>query len=278
VVVPPKPEPAAGGDEILQATPGVKAMKKNHLVCLVFLLLFVPSALAQNLEEVVVEAEGTYLMGDRDSKQTARELALYEAKRMALEKAGTALASSTRIENYEVVKDEILNRAAGRLKVEVLEEKWEHCDATMRVRIRIRAKVKPEYLEVDLNDRQVSDSSLQVVSHSYSTDFNQKEHFQINLSRKNDPGNAIAKIYPLIRQQQYAVAMQKIKKLQNIYPNLARLYVLEAKIFYELHRKRESIKALRHACSLGSDWACQRLKNFQHPPPILRKRRPIRQR
>ena len=221
------------------------------------------SALAQDREEIVVEAEGTYLMGDRDSKQTARELALFEAKRMALEKAGTVLASSTRVENYEVVKDEILSRAAGQLKVEVLEEKWEHCDATMRVRIRIRARVKPQYLEVGLDKDQSLTSSTQILSPSLPSNSYQKQPSPGSLPDHIDPGKLIAEIYRLIRQRQYHPAMQKIKKMQTIYPNLARLYLLEAKIHHETHKERAAIIALRRACSLGSKWACERLRKLQ---------------
>jgi len=236
------------------------------------------SALAQDTEEIVVEAEGTYLMGDRDSKQAAREMALFEAKRMALEKAGTVLASSTRVENYEVVKDEILSRAAGQLKVEVLEEKWEHCDATMRVRIRIKAKVKPEYLEVGLDQDQSPASPTQTVSPTLPSNSYQKQPSPGSLSEHTDPGKTMAEIYRLIRQRQYRPAMQKIKKMQTIYPNLARLYLLEARIHHEIHKERAAVIALRRACSLGSELACDRLKKLQQTSRAIRKktRMPLR--
>ena len=55
----------------------------------------------------------------------AREKALDEAKRMAVEKAmGTTIESRTAVENYQVIKDQILSRSAGYLKdLKILEEK-----------------------------------------------------------------------------------------------------------------------------------------------------------
>ena len=55
----------------------------------------------------------------------AREKALDEAKRSAVEKAvGTTIESRTAVEDYQVVKDQILSRSAGYLKnINILEEK-----------------------------------------------------------------------------------------------------------------------------------------------------------
>ena len=58
--------------------------------------------MADNVIEV--EAKGSYLMGDGNSKQLARQLALFEAKRAALETAGKYLAHKTLIPFYEMKK------------------------------------------------------------------------------------------------------------------------------------------------------------------------------
>ncbi|MDY7001826.1 MAG: hypothetical protein SVS15_08605, partial [Thermodesulfobacteriota bacterium] len=129
-------------------------MKPIKIVVLIFclcLMLTPGLSRAQEDEAVEVEAEGSYLMGDRDSKQDARQLALFEAKRSALEKAGTMLSSETRVENFELVKDEIYSQAAGRIQSEIIEEKWESVGQgrTMCVRLRIRARVSPRDLQYE---------------------------------------------------------------------------------------------------------------------------------
>ena len=55
----------------------------------------------------VVVSEGKYVMGDLDSKKDAKALALIEAKRLALEQAGTYIASSTEVKNFQLSKDQI---------------------------------------------------------------------------------------------------------------------------------------------------------------------------
>ena len=52
-------------------------------------------------ESKVVTCEGKYVMGDLDTKKDARALALMEAKRLALEQAGTYLESSSEVKNHE---------------------------------------------------------------------------------------------------------------------------------------------------------------------------------
>ena len=47
----------------------------------------------------LVECEGKYAMGDLDSKQDAKTFALMEAKRIALERAGAYLTSSSEVKN-----------------------------------------------------------------------------------------------------------------------------------------------------------------------------------
>src|SRR3989304_218358 len=75
-------------------------------------------------EPTVVTAEGKYVMGDLDSKKDARMLALMEAKRIALEKAGTYVESSTEVKNFSLTKDQINALAAGIMSVDILKEDW----------------------------------------------------------------------------------------------------------------------------------------------------------
>lgn len=65
-----------------------------------------------------IEAEGFYCMGDNDTRTQGKEWAWKDAKRMALEKAGTYLKSSTQVVNGQVTKDEITAVASGMIKLE----------------------------------------------------------------------------------------------------------------------------------------------------------------
>lgn len=72
----------------------------------------------------VIEAEGVFVMGDNDTKTQAKNFALQDAKRLALEKAGTYLKSSTQVVDGQVTKDEIVTIASGVIKLEkiIMEE------------------------------------------------------------------------------------------------------------------------------------------------------------
>jgi hypothetical protein len=68
----------------------------SFMLALALISLVCRAALA---EQQTYEAEGVYVMGDSDNKLQARNLALYGAKRLALEQAGTYLSSITQVVN-----------------------------------------------------------------------------------------------------------------------------------------------------------------------------------
>jgi len=98
-------------------------------------------------ESKVVTCHGKYVMGDLDTKKDARALALMEAKRSALEQAGTYLESSSEVKNYELTKDEISSLASGIMSVEVLKEEWKMSGENLMVTVLIRATVDTSNLE-----------------------------------------------------------------------------------------------------------------------------------
>jgi hypothetical protein len=53
------------------------------------------------------------VLGDLDSKKDANAHALIEPKRLALEQAGTYIASSTEVKNFQLSKDQINTLASG---------------------------------------------------------------------------------------------------------------------------------------------------------------------
>lgn len=60
-----------------------------------------------------ITAIGEYRMGDNDTRIDAKRLALLDAKRLALEQAGTYIESITQIKNFDLTKDEIRAYTAG---------------------------------------------------------------------------------------------------------------------------------------------------------------------
>ncbi len=203
---------------------------------------------AQETESVEVEAEGSYLMGDRDSKQDARQLALFEAKRSALEKAGTLLSSKTRVENFELVKDEIYSRAAGRIQSEVIEEKWETVGQgrTLCVRLRIRARVSPEDLRYEPEPEE-SDAQIETVVEQME----QKEF---------DPAKSFALARRLVFDGKNRAALRILSAMEKRSPNAARIHFLKAAALRREGLRKPAFESLVRACQLGEQRACQEIE------------------
>ncbi len=112
-------------------------------------------------ESKTVTADGKYVMGDMDSKQNAKALALMEAKRLALEKAGTYIESVSEVKDYQLTKDQINSLAAGVMSVEVLTEDWKMSGESMVVLVSIRATIDTSNLKAriaSVQDGQGSES------------------------------------------------------------------------------------------------------------------------
>jgi hypothetical protein len=93
---------------------------KFSLICITILLLFPHTLLAGKL----VTAKGISFF-ESGRELIARDKAIDDAKRAALEQAiGSTVESQTTVENFTVLKDQILSRTAGYLKnIKVIEEK-----------------------------------------------------------------------------------------------------------------------------------------------------------
>ena len=115
---------------------------KTGMILLVITLAVLCGTLSPAAEPTVVTAEGKYVMGDLDSKKDARMLALMEAKRIALEKAGTYVESSTEVKNFSLTRDQINTLAAGVMSVDILKEDWTMSGQNMMATIVIRATIQ----------------------------------------------------------------------------------------------------------------------------------------
>jgi len=95
-------------------------------------------------EVKTITATGEYRMGDNDTRTDAKRLALLDAKRLALEQAGTYLESVTEVKNLKVSHDELRAYTAG--IVEVIEQSTRDVmeGATHIIRVEVTAKIDTE--------------------------------------------------------------------------------------------------------------------------------------
>ena len=128
--------------------------------CAVFLIA-TTAAFSAAEETVNVVADGYSYLGDNDTIKTARERALAEAERNAVEQGSYSyLESQTTVINYQVTSDEIKSRVKGIItNKKILVDEMEK--QTLRYHIRLEAQVKFADLNTILEQQQVSEPPAQ---------------------------------------------------------------------------------------------------------------------
>jgi tetratricopeptide (TPR) repeat protein len=86
-------------------------------------------------------------MGDGETPSVAESRALLNAKWVALEQAGTYVESYTKVENFQLTKDEIQVLASGIMEVTILDKKRTVVGDGFRFWVKIKAKVNPDRIQ-----------------------------------------------------------------------------------------------------------------------------------
>ena len=124
-------------------------------------LIAAPATFSADDKTVTVIADGYSYLGDNDTIKTARERALAEAERNAVEQGSYSyLESQTTVKNYQVTTDEIKSQAKGvMVNKKILVDEMEK--ETLRYHVRIEAQVKYGDLNTMPKQQQVSGSTVQ---------------------------------------------------------------------------------------------------------------------
>jgi hypothetical protein len=124
-------------------------------------MIAAPATLLADDETVTVVVDGYSYLGDNDTIKTARERALAEAERNAVEQGSYSyLESQTIVKNYQVTTDEIKSQVKGVItNKKILVDEMEK--ETLRYHVRLEAQVKFADLNTIPNQQQVSRSTAQ---------------------------------------------------------------------------------------------------------------------
>ena len=227
-------------------------MCKFILVAL--LVLFSINGVASAAEDDVfeIEAEGSYRMDAGASIDLAKKMALFSAKRKAVDLAGRYLSRKSLIKVYELNRDEIYSLAAREIEAEILKEKRQTIEKVSTYRVRIRARIKAS----DFAKAQMEDTKQEKKEAKESFRKEMEQH----ISAEIDPGRDIAKAYRLLREKKWRMAMIYLNHLGKKYPNWDSIYMAKAITHYILHEPVFMKKALNQACRLDNQTACDDLK------------------
>jgi hypothetical protein len=221
------------------------------------LLFFSVNGVASAAEDGVfeVEAEGRYQMVVDVSIELAKKMALFSAKRQAVDLAGRYLSRKSLIEVYELNRDEIYSLAAREIETEILEEKRQTVGKTSTYRVRIRARVQAsDFVKAEMEDTKQEKSEANELF---------SEEMEQPVSAEIDPGKDISKAYRLLRERKWRIAMIYMNHLEKKYPNWAEIHMAKALVYYIFHEPVFMKKSLNEACRLGNNTACDDLKNIK---------------
>jgi hypothetical protein len=202
-----------------------------------------------------IETEGSYRMEAGSSVDLAKKVALFTAKRKAVDLAGRYLSRKNLIETYELNKDEIYSLAAREIQAEILEEKRETVGKASTYRLRIRSRIQAsDFVKAEIEDNK---QEKKEAKESY------QEEMEQHISAEIDPGRDIARAYRLLREKKWRIAMIYLNHLATKYPNWDSIYMAKAITHYILHEPVFMKNALSEACRLGNNTACDDLKNIK---------------
>ena len=119
-------------------------MTLNRKSCLISLsLIIIMSCFASTAYPASesVFASYKYTMGDNDTKNDAKRICFLEAKRLAIEKAGTYIESSTEVKNFQLTRDEIRTFAGAIVKVDIASEEIKFVGENQVIFMTVKADV-----------------------------------------------------------------------------------------------------------------------------------------
>lgn len=121
-------------------------MKIKLLTISIILILCIPCVCFSETTEIV--SEGIYNMGDGETPIIAEGKALEQAKRIAVEQAGTYVKSYSKMKNFQIAEDEVQVLASGIMEVTVLDKKRTVAEDAIKFWVKIKALVYPDRMEV----------------------------------------------------------------------------------------------------------------------------------
>jgi tetratricopeptide (TPR) repeat protein len=117
---------------------------RNLIAILIALFLLLPVVGNAEFREII--SEGNYNMGDGETPSVAESRAVLDAKRIALEEAGTYVESYSKVKNFQLTEDEVKVLASGTIDVTVLDKKRTIVGDGFHFWVKIKAKVNSDKL------------------------------------------------------------------------------------------------------------------------------------
>lgn len=223
--------------------------------CLFLLLFIVPtwpcSADNHKREDIIkLTTDYTYKMADKNSKEKSRALALLGAKLKAVNLAAKYLTHKGLLEHYEKKQSEIFYLTTNEISVSIIDEKF--YQGTYYV------KIDSEITSIDFIRSQIKDVEL---DHKESN-FSYSQEMEQPVSDVIDPGEELSRAYRYIRKGKWRISIIYLGHLEKKYPYWGDIFLAKAIALYGMDATDEMADALKTACSLNNQEACDELQSF----------------
>ena len=245
---------------------------------IIALFLFFPSLGFAQTKEII--SEGTYNMGDGETPSVAESRALLQAKRVALEQAGTYVESWTKVENLQLTKDELQVLASCIMEVEILDKKRTVVCDGIHFWVQIKARVNPDKIEemakrvkeksvvedykkiqadYDKSQREIEELKKQLAGAKGEKEKKQVEAKITDDERLFEARQWFDKGYQYSLNKEHDSAIEAYTKAIALDPNYADAYTNRGIAYALSGNMGRAISDLQRACDMGEENGCKNL-------------------
>jgi hypothetical protein len=182
-------------------------------------------------------------------------MALFKAKRAAVELAAKYFRRKKLIEPYEHKKGEIYNILADEIKKDVSKETWTSTSNPSKFVVKISVKleatdfIRAEILNLHYEKNEAKESF--------------RKRMEPAVGKDIKPGHDLAHAYRLIRKAQWRPAIIYLDSLAVKYPHWEDIPLAKSLVYYSMNEFEAMEAALKNACRLGSEEACDDLEKIK---------------
>ena len=226
-------------------------------ISLLFLLVIISTrpcgAGDQKREDTIkITTHFTYRMENKASKEKSRALGLFGAKIKAVNLAAKYLTHKGVLEHYEKKQSEVFCLTTNEIKVSIIDEKFYQDANTYYV------KITSEVTIIDFIKAQIKDSELDKIESSFSYN----KEMEQPVSKIINPGEELSRAYRYIRKEQWRISIIYLDHLERKYPHWGEVFLAKAIAFFGMDDIDKMVDALKTACSLNNQEACNELLSF----------------
>ena len=215
---------------------------------LICIIIFMPNiSYAEDVQ--IFKAHGIYILSKYDTLDTAEQNALKEAKRNAVEQAGTYLESLTIVDNSQVVYDDIFVLASNIISINEKKFYQEIKNDQIVIHCDITAEIDIDNIKSQLKDKQL---------HLLVTEYRKLQEKNRNLTLQKDVTNQIpyneAKVQEIKNEAEklkfagcYVEAIDKYTEALQYKPNSKDLILQRGLCYYYIEQYSIAIVDLNNA-------------------------------